>query len=75
MGGRTGNIDTAIKTAESGYIQRRLIKAMEDISIKYGGTVRNASNNIVEFTYGDDSIDPIKLEKINLNYLHIVMSS
>ena len=69
MGGRTGNIDTAIKTAESGYIQRRLIKAMEDISIKYGGTVRNAANNIVEFTYGDDSIDPIKLEKIKLELL------
>ena len=38
MGGRTGSIDTSIKTAESGYIQRRLIKAMEDLTIKYGGT-------------------------------------
>lgn len=66
MGGRTGSIDTSIKTAESGYIQRRLIKAMEDLTIKYGGTVRNAANNIVQFTYGDDSIDPTRLEKLKL---------
>jgi len=69
MGGRTGLIDTAIKTAESGYIQRRLIKAMEDLCVKYGGTVRNAANNIVQFTYGDDSIDPTRLEKLKLPIL------
>ena len=46
MGGRTGLIDTAIKTAESGYIQRRLIKALEDVSTKYDNTV-NSVNNIV----------------------------
>jgi DNA-directed RNA polymerase II subunit RPB1 len=66
MGGRTGLIDTSIKTAESGYIQRRLIKAMEDLVVKYDGTVRNAVNNIVQFTYGDDSIDPTRLEKLKL---------
>ena len=69
MGGRTGLIDTAIKTAETGYIQRRLIKAMEDLCVKYGGTLRNAANNIVQFTYGDDSIDPSRLEKLKLPIL------
>lgn len=29
MGGREGLIDTAVKTAETGYIQRRLIKVMQ----------------------------------------------
>lgn len=41
MGGREGLIDTAVKTAETGYIQRRLIKAMESVMVKYDGTVRN----------------------------------
>ncbi len=64
MGGRTGMIDTAVKTAESGYISRRLIKALEDVKILYDGTVRNASNNIVQLIYGDDGYDPIKLERV-----------
>jgi len=50
-------------TAESGYMQRRLVKALEDLCVKYGGTVRNSMNNIVQFAYGDDGIDPCKLNK------------
>lgn len=42
MGGREGLIDTAVKTAETGYIQRRLIKALEDVMVKYDGTVRTS---------------------------------
>ena len=53
-------------TAESGYIQRRLVKALEDLCVKYGGTVRNGMNNIVQFAYGDDGIDPCKLNKQDL---------
>jgi len=53
-------------TAESGYIQRRLVKALEDLCVKYGGTVRNGINNIVQFAYGDDGIDPCKLNKQDL---------
>jgi hypothetical protein len=34
MGGREGLIDTAVKTSSTGYIQRRLVKAMEDLIIK-----------------------------------------
>jgi DNA-directed RNA polymerase beta' subunit len=72
MAGRTGNIDTAIKTAGTGYISRRLMKAMEDIKIEYDFTVRNANNNIVQFMYGEDSFDPIKLE---INLLNVIQFS
>ena len=47
--GREGLIDTAVKTSETGYIQRRLVKAMEDVKITTDGTVRNAKNNIIQF--------------------------
>jgi DNA-directed RNA polymerase II subunit RPB1 len=67
MGGREGLIDTAVKTSETGYIQRRLIKAMEDIKICYDNTVRNHNEHIIQFSYGDDNISPVKLEKIKMN--------
>lgn len=57
MGGREGVIDTAIKTSESGYIQRRLVKAMEDIRVDFDGTVRNSIGNIIQFKYGEDGMD------------------
>jgi len=57
MSSREGLIDTAIKTAESGYIQRKLIKSMEDLMIKYDSTVRNANNTIFQFVYGDNGLD------------------
>ena len=69
MGGREGLIDTAVKTSETGYIQRKLIKAMEDAKVTFDMTVRNAGGNIIQFQYGDDSVDPIKLEKHHLDYL------
>jgi len=56
-GGREGVIDTAIKTAKSGYIQRKLVKKMEDLKISYSGYVTNAKDNIVQFNYGDN-FDP-----------------
>ena len=62
MGGRTGLIDTAVKTSMTGYIQRRLIKAMEDLKICYDMTVRNNKGRIVQFRYGEDGIDPTKIE-------------
>ncbi|KAJ4462204.1 putative DNA-directed RNA polymerase II subunit 1 [Paratrimastix pyriformis] len=56
MGGREGLIDTAVKTSETGYIQRRLVKAMEDVSIRYDGTVRNSIDEVVQFAYGEDGM-------------------
>jgi DNA-directed RNA polymerase II subunit RPB1 len=63
MGGREGLIDTAVKTSETGYIQRRLVKAMEDCKIYYDQTVRNATGAIVQFLYGEDGMDGTKIEK------------
>ena len=63
MGGREGLIDTAVKTSETGYIQRKLIKAMEDLKIATDYTVRNESGQIVQFLYGEDGFDPIHIER------------
>ncbi len=56
MGGREGLIDTAVKTSETGYIQRRLIKSLEDVMAKYDGTVRNSMGHILQFLYGEDGM-------------------
>lgn len=57
MAGREGLIDTSCKTSETGYIQRRFCKLMEDIVIEYDLTVRDSLKNIVQFSYGEDSFD------------------
>ncbi|KAL6060056.1 DNA-directed RNA polymerase subunit [Balamuthia mandrillaris] len=62
MGGREGLVDTAVKTAETGYMQRRLMKALEDLSVQYDDTVRNSMGDIVQFVYGDDGLDPTGME-------------
>jgi hypothetical protein len=58
--GREGLIDQALKTASSGYLQRKFIKAAEDFMVKYDGTVRNAVERIQQFIYGDSGIDTVK---------------
>ncbi|KAJ2341955.1 DNA-directed RNA polymerase II core subunit rpo21, partial [Coemansia sp. RSA 2671] len=63
MGGREGLIDTAVKTAETGYIQRRLIKALEDIMCQYDGTTRNSLGQVVQFVYGEDGMDGCSIEQ------------
>ena len=62
MGGRVGLIDTAVKTSTTGYIQRRLIKGLEDLMVNYDMTVRSNKNKIVQFRYGEDNIDTTKVE-------------
>ncbi len=62
MGGRVGLIDTAVKTSTTGYIQRRLVKGLEDLMVSYDMTIRTNKNKIVQFSYGEDSIDTIKVE-------------
>lgn len=66
MGGRIGLIDTAVKTSSTGYIQRRLIKGLEDLMVSYDMTIRTSKNKIVQFSYGDDNIDTIKVENQEL---------
>jgi len=67
MGGRVGLIDTAVKTSQTGYIQRRLIKGLEDLKVEYDMTVRNNKQKIVQFKYGDDGIDTVRVENQHLN--------
>ncbi|ADM11767.1 DNA-directed RNA polymerase subunit alpha [Encephalitozoon intestinalis ATCC 50506] len=59
VSGREGLVDTAVKTAETGYMQRRLMKALEDLSVQYDGSVRNSNMEVVQFSYGEDQIDPV----------------
>ena len=67
MGGRVGLIDTAVKTSTTGYIQRRLIKGLEDLMVSYDMTVRTNKNKIVQFCYGDDNIDTVKVENQSIS--------
>jgi len=62
MGGRIGLIDTAVKTSQTGYIQRRLIKGLEDLKVEYDMTVRNNKGKIIQFAYGDDGFDSTRVE-------------
>ena len=60
MGGREGLVDTAVRTQQSGYMQRRLINALEHLRVEYDGTVRDSTGTIVQFRYGEDGVDPAK---------------
>lgn len=65
-----------VKTADTGYMSRRLIKGLEDLSVHYDGTVRNANGGLVQFLYGDDGMDPAKMEgksgaPLNLERLYL----
>jgi len=62
MSGREGLIDTAVKTADTGYIQRQLVKAMEDLITQHDGSVRDAKMNIVQFHYGEDGLNSTMIE-------------
>jgi len=73
-GGREGLVDTAVRTSSSGYMQRRLVNAMQDLSAQYDETVRNAANEIVQFTYGDDNIDPAKSDNGKAVNLDVIMN-
>jgi DNA-directed RNA polymerase beta' subunit len=66
MSGREGLIDTAVKTADTGYLQRQLIKSMEDLVVHHDGTVRDTNNNIVQYHYGEDGINATKVETQSL---------
>jgi DNA-directed RNA polymerase subunit A' len=59
IGGREGLVDTAVRTSQSGYLQRRLVNALQDLEVQYDGTVRDTRNMIVQFKYGEDGINPM----------------
>ena len=53
-------------TSQTGYIQRRLIKGLEDLKVEYDMTVRNNKSKIVQFAYGDDGFDSTRAENQTL---------
>ena len=67
MGGRMGLIDTAVKTSTTGYIQRRLVKGLEDLKVEYDGTVRNNMGKIIQFSYGEDGAETTRVENQNID--------
>ena len=62
MGGREGLVDTAVRTSQSGYMQRRLINALQDLKVEYDNTVRDTRGVIVEFRHGEDGADPSRTD-------------
>ncbi len=72
MGGREGLVDTAVRTSTSGYMQRRLVNALQDMVVENDGTVRNSDKNVIQFRFGDDGIDPMRTDhssSVNLDVL------
>jgi DNA-directed RNA polymerase subunit A' len=66
MGGREGLVDTAVRTSQSGYMQRRLINALLDLKVEYDKTVRDTRGVIVEFVHGEDGADPARTDWGNI---------
>ncbi|KAJ3055717.1 hypothetical protein HK097_009602 [Rhizophlyctis rosea] len=78
VSGREGLVDTAVKTAETGYMQRRLMKALEDLTAHYDKSVRSSTGGMVQFRYGDDALDPASMEgadvpvEFHRNFAHVM---
>jgi DNA-directed RNA polymerase subunit A' len=67
MNSREGLMDKSLKTRHSGYLERRLIGALQDLKIEYDGTVRDSGKKIIEFVPGEDGLDPSKIQKGGIN--------
>ncbi len=71
MGGREGLVDTAVRTSKSGYLQRRLINALSELEAQYDGTVRDTSDTIVQFEFGEDGTSPVKVSSGEENTIDV----
>ncbi|EJG07921.1 DNA-directed RNA polymerase subunit A' [Methanofollis liminatans DSM 4140] len=60
IGGREGLVDTAVRTSQSGYLQRRMINALQDLKVEYDRSVRTTGGRMLQFKYGEDGTDPVK---------------
>jgi DNA-directed RNA polymerase subunit A' len=72
MTGRDSMMDTALRTPKSGYLYRRLANALQDLKVEYDETVRDAGGKIIQFNYGEDSIDVSRSEGGRINVKHII---
>ncbi len=68
---RESLMDKSLKTRHSGYMERRLVGALQDLKVEYDGTIRDASNRIVQFIPGEDGLDPSKIERVGLDVRNI----
>jgi DNA-directed RNA polymerase subunit A' len=75
IGGREGLVDTAVRTSQSGYLQRRLVNALQDLEVQYDGTVRETRGVIVQFKYGEDGIDSTKSDYSKPDYIHKIVET
>jgi DNA-directed RNA polymerase subunit A' len=71
MGGREGLVDTAVRTSKSGYLQRRLINALSELEAQYDGTVRDTSDTVVQFEFGEDGTNPMKVSSEETTYIDV----
>lgn len=71
MNSRESLMDKSLKTRHSGYMERRLVGALEDLKVEYDGTVRDSGKRIVQFKPGEDSLDPSKVEREGINVSRI----
>jgi DNA-directed RNA polymerase beta' subunit len=67
--GRSGSVDQAVKTAESGYLQHKMIKMLEDACVKYDSTVRTANDTLLQLIYGDSGVDTSRQYNYNFELL------
>ncbi|RLJ03289.1 MAG: DNA-directed RNA polymerase subunit A' [Candidatus Aenigmatarchaeota archaeon] len=74
MNGREGLMDKSLRTRYSGYMERRLVNALQDLKIEYDGTVRDNRKVIIQFTPGEDQVDPAKSNWGKINVKRIVES-
>ena len=73
MAGREGLVDTAVKTASSGYLQRCIIKHLEGVMVNYDRTVRDSDGSIIQFMYGEDGLDVTRSQLISPDALPILV--
>jgi DNA-directed RNA polymerase beta' subunit len=69
LNSRQGIIEGALKTADTGYSQRKLIKSLEDVVVKYDGTIRLSNENIIQFIYGNSGCDTTKQYEYDITFM------
>ena len=69
VGGREGLVDTAVKTGETGYIQRKCVKSMESLKAEFNGIVKNSNGEVIEYCYGNDGMDATFIEAVSCPFL------
>lgn len=64
---RESLMDKSLKTRHSGYMERRLVGALQDLKVEYDGSVRDSAGRIVQFIPGEDGLDPSKIESVGID--------